>query len=171
VKIRDLAWEDYPSLVKNYLALYEEVRDNPDVGISLFPRPPTLGEEAEWFSGMYQAVQDGSSIAVVAEDAGRAIGICNVRRMGQLENQHLGVLGILVARGERHRGVGKALMQAALERCRGKFDLVELSVFETNTVARRLYESLGFRVWGTLPSAIKRNSRYIDAVHMILDLR
>ncbi len=171
MKIRDLAWGDCPSLVENYLALYEEVREIPDVGISLFPQPPTMGQEAEWFAGVYRAVQEGSSIAVVADEGGRAIGLCQVSPLGRLENQHIGGLGILVARGERGRGVGRALMRETLDRCRGKFELVELSVFQTNANARRLYESLGFRAWGTFPYAIKRNGRYIDLVHMILDLR
>ena len=121
-------------------------------------------------SRLFKSAQDGSGVAVVAEEAGRAVGLCNVQRTVMPEARHIGGLGILVARGQRRRGVGKALMRGALDRCRGKFDLVTLSVFESNGHARRLYESMGFRAWGTLPRAIKRDGRYINLVYMVLDL-
>jgi RimJ/RimL family protein N-acetyltransferase len=171
MKIRDLEWGDFPSLLENYLALYDEVREVPEVGVSLFPKPPTMVEEVDWFARVFKAAQDGSGVAVVAEDGGRAIGLCNVQPAGNQEKQHIGILGILVARGHRGRGVGKGLIGAALERCHGKFDLVELSVFESNDRARRLYESMGFRVWGTLPKGVKRNGRFINLVYMSSELK
>jgi RimJ/RimL family protein N-acetyltransferase len=171
VKTRDLEWGDFPSLVENYFALYDEVNENPDVGISLFPKRPTIGEEADWFVRLFKAAQDGSSVAVVAEEGGRTIGLCSVLPAGNLENQHIGGLGVLVARDYRGIGVGKALMREALERCRGKFEVVTLSVFQTNSSARKLYESLGFRAWGTLPKGVKRNGRNIDLVFMISELK
>jgi len=83
----------------------------------------------------------------------------------------VGVLGIVVAREQRGRGFGRALLKGALDRCRGRFDIVVLAVFDSNLAARRLYESMGFRTWGTLPRGVKRNDRYIDLVHMVCDLK
>lgn len=172
MRIRELEWNDFPSLTENYYALYEEVQSNPDMGISLFPEKPTLAAEADWFAALFRQVQEKSGVACVAEEAGRAIGECHVgRKAPTVEAQHVGVLGILVAREFRGRGVGRALMQSCLERCRGKFQLVELSVFATNGAGRKLYESLGFRTWGSLPAGILRQGRYIDLVHMVRDLR
>jgi RimJ/RimL family protein N-acetyltransferase len=169
--IRGLGWGDFDSLVDNYFALYDEVLDNPDLGISLFPQRPTRGEEAEWFADLYRAVEEGHAVARVAEEDRRAIALCTVRRRGpHREALHIGVLGISVARAWRRRGLGRQLIASALEGCAGKFELVELSVFATNQHARTLYASLGFREWGTLARGVLRDGRYTDIVHMVLVL-
>jgi RimJ/RimL family protein N-acetyltransferase len=170
VRIRDLAWEDFPSLTEGYLALYDEVRTDPDLGISLFPERPTIGAEVTWFAGLYKAVLDGSAVAVVAEEEGRAVGLCDVKPKGVQESRHVGVLGILVERRRRGHGLGRALLEGAIERSRGKFEIVELAVFASNSRARRLYESVGFRAWGTLPKEILRDGRRLDVDHMFLEL-
>jgi L-amino acid N-acyltransferase YncA len=170
--VRDLRWEDFAPLTESHWALYDEVNEDPDLGISLLPVRPTLGEEAEWFARMFRRVQEGGSVAVVAEERGRAVGLCNVDPKGpQREGKHVGVLGISMARDWRGRGIGRALMAGALDQCRGKFEIVELVLYATNARARSLYESLGFRVWGTQPRAVRRGDRYIDAVYMQLQLR
>jgi ribosomal protein S18 acetylase RimI-like enzyme len=52
---------------------------------------------------------------------------------------------IVVDNSSRHRGVGQALMVAALQRMRGQgINLVELNVAESNDPAIRLYNHLGF---------------------------
>ncbi|HEV2429753.1 MAG TPA: GNAT family N-acetyltransferase [Thermoplasmata archaeon] len=169
--VRDLAWGDFPDVVENYLKLYEEVKSHPDLGIILLPAPPSLGEEAEWFARLYRRVLEGATVAVVAEEEGHAVGLCTVDRRGpHRESQHLGVLGILVASGWRGRGIGRALLRSAIDRSRGSFDLIELSVFRSNDRARALYESVGFRSWGILPKGIVRDGRATDVEHMVLEL-
>lgn len=169
--IRELAWGDFAALVENYFALYDEVHDHPDLGIPLFPERPSLGEEAEWFVGLYRGVEEGSAVAAVAEEGGRAVGLCNVNRKGaHREGRHIGVLGIAIARPWRRKGIGRQLLRFAIERCRPKFELVELTVFASNTHARDLYASLGFVPWGVEPKGVKRDGRYTDVVHMSLDL-
>lgn len=169
--IRDLAWGDFPQLVENYYALYDEVKENPDLGISLFPQRPTMGEEAEWFAHLFGRVGEGTSVAAVAEEQGNAVGLCHVDREALLrEGHHMGVFGISVARAWRGRGIGTALLQHVIARCRGKFQLVRLSVFSSNTGARKLYGSVGFRPWGVLPKGILRDGRFTDLEHMVLDL-
>jgi GNAT superfamily N-acetyltransferase len=161
-----------PALVENYWALYEEVRENPDLGIGLFPARPSLGAEGEWFARLFRGVQEGTSVAGVAEEDGKAVALCNVNRKDPLlEGRHIGTLGLLVARPYRRRGIGKALLRYTIERCRGKFEQLELSVFFSNTAARDLYRSVGFQPWGVEPKAILREGRYTDVEHMVLPLR
>jgi|GEM_PF-76976 len=55
------------------------------------------------------------------------------------------VLNIAVAPGARHRGVGRALMEFVVDRARsGSKELVTLEVRPSNSVAKQLYESMGF---------------------------
>ena len=172
MQVRDLAWEDFRDITENYYSVYEEVKADPEIGIGLFPDRPPLSAEGGWFSGLFGRVQDGKSVAVVVEKEGRVAGMCQVDPKGPVaEVHHIGVLGILVGKPYRGQGIGRALLAGALERCRGKFELVELSVFSTNRRARELYERSGFRCWGTLPDGVKRGERYIDLDHMVADLR
>lgn len=169
--VRQVGWGDFPDLTRIYLALYDEVRENPDLGITLFDKPPTPAESVDWFSGHYRAVLNGESISDVAVADGHVVGTCTVRRQGpSVESRHIGELGIHVARSWRGKGVGRALMGSVIEKSRAKFEMLNLTVFASNLGARKLYETLGFRVWGTLPGAIKRDGKYTDRVHMVLPL-
>jgi ribosomal protein S18 acetylase RimI-like enzyme len=169
--IRSLAWGDYPQLAENYFALYDEVRENPDLGISLLPKRPTMSDEAEWFAQLYRRVLEGTSVAVVAEENGKVVGMCQVdRKVPHEEGRHIGVLGISVARAWRGRGIGRALLLDVIARCRDKFELLELSVYASNAAARQLYRSVGFQPWGTLPKGIRRGGRHTDLEHMVLEL-
>ena len=172
--LRELRWEDFHDRMTGWLALYREVRENPDLGMTLLETPPTEPEESAWFAQVYRRVREGVDIAVVAEADGRAVGMVSVQvpRYGgkRSENSHVGVLGILVDRAYRGRGIGTALLVRALELSREKFEIVRLTVFSVNTGARRLYESLGFRTTGHLPREVKRQGRYLDEEMMALDL-
>jgi RimJ/RimL family protein N-acetyltransferase len=175
VVVRELRWSDFDPLREQYLLLYEERESNPDIGITLFGEPPSYADEVAWFSGFYRRVLDGTAIARVAELDGAVAGDCVVTRHGPgppgFEQSHSGVLGILVRREFRGRGVGDALMRETLAACHGKFAFVRLSVFATNPRARALYERHGFVVDGRVRGAIRRAGRYIDEDLMSLDLR
>lgn len=168
--IRDLAWTDFDAIVESYFALYDEVREFPDIGVLLFPRRPTMGHEAEWFAGLWRRIDEGASLAAVAVEDGKAVGLCHIDRHEATESRHIGVLGILVAQPWRHRGLGRQLMGYVIEQARSRFELVELSVFVSNAPARALYASLGFRTWGIEPKGVLRGGRYTDVEHMTLDL-
>jgi len=169
--VRDLEWGDFTPIVENFLALYDEVVENPDLGISLFPKRPSWGEEAEWFAGLYRRVLEGSTVAAVAVEEGRVVGLCTAdRRKPARETEHIGVVGLLVAQPWRGRGIGKSLLGRVIERSRGKFEILELSVFHSNTKARGLYQSLGFRPWGLFPGGILRDGRRTDLEYMSLEL-
>jgi RimJ/RimL family protein N-acetyltransferase len=171
VAVRPLQWGDFEPLVRQYLDLYEEVRSNPDLGISLFREPPTMGAEVEWFARLYRQVIEGEAVAMVAEEAGSARGLCTVRPRGPtVEGAHVGTLGILIERSYRGKGLGRALLRETLRRCRGRFEILELSVFATNLRARKLYEELGFRTYAILPRGLRRGDRAIDHLSMWLDL-
>ena len=173
--VRELRWSDFDALVKIYYEVYEERIENPLVGILLFDEPPGRDAEVEWFSGLYARTLRGETVVVVAEEDGRAVGSCTIDgvspRGAGSDRSHVAVLGILVDRRFRGRGIGTALLVSALEKARGRWERVRLSVLATNTRARQLYERVGFRHTGRMEGEIKRGERYIDEELMTLDLR
>lgn len=79
------------------------------------------------------------------------------------------VWGLYVRRGDRRRGLGEALMRAALGFA-GDLGVaqVQLGVAVKAEAARRLYHSLGFEVWGSEPDAIRHGDESVAEQHMVL---
>lgn len=166
--IRELLWRDLDDLVSNYYSFYgEKDTDNPDMGIVFLHRKPEMSAEIDWFSNLYRDVIDKNAVAVVAEEDGKAVGLCDVHRMRPgSEVAHIGILGIAIHRDYRGHGIGRAMMESILEKCRDEFDMILLSVFTNNEKAISLYRKVGFVQYGMLPGSVKRGSRYYDGYEM-----
>ena len=99
-------------------------------------------------------------------------GMVGVERETRAKNRHKAkVAGMYVAPELAGQGVGRQLLDALIAHCRreGLVSLV-LTVTEGNEQARRLYEGVGFRVFGVEPLAIRIGDRYLSKIHMVLDL-
>ncbi len=80
--------------------------------------------------------------------------------------------GIAVADEFRRRGVGRALLEAAVRAAKARgARRVTLRVLGPNEAARRLYESAGFVVEGIQREEFLLDGEYVDDVLMALDLR
>gem|GEM_PF-6583094 len=55
--------------------------------------------------------------------------------------------------------------------CRPSPEQLHLNVVTTNTAAARLYEAVGFSVYGTDPRVLKIDQNYFDEYLMVLNLR
>jgi ribosomal protein S18 acetylase RimI-like enzyme len=89
-----------------------------------------------------------------------------------LSNAHVRqIQGLVVDARVRGHGVGRALLNAAVERARERGAArLTLRVLGHNTPARALYASAGFTVEGVLPGEFLLNGEYVDDVLMGLRL-
>ncbi|MGC8645619.1 MAG: GNAT family N-acetyltransferase [Thermoplasmata archaeon] len=169
--IRELMWSDLDALIENYYSYYEEAKENPDLGISFYHSKPDYQSEIDWFSDLYKSVKSGDAVAVVAEEDGKAVGLCEARRIRPgTELSHVATVGISLRKDYRGRGLGKAMMHLLIDRSRGKFEILRLEVFTVNRAAIDLYRKLGFVEYGMMPRAIKRGSRYYDELLMYYEI-
>ncbi len=171
VIIRDVRWEDFPELRDIYYRLYDERDRGEPIGITLFGERPSPEDEVDWFARTYRAVLSGDQVKSVAEVAGHVVGSCDIRRQAphaSSEMGHVAVLGIVVDAPYRGRGIGEALMRHAIDRSRGRFEVIRLSVFSINERAQRLYRKLGFVPCGHYPRAVRRGTQYFDEEEMVL---
>jgi ribosomal protein S18 acetylase RimI-like enzyme len=77
------------------------------------------------------------------------------------------IQGLAVADAVRGAGVGRALLRAAQDEARRRgARRITLRVLGHNAPARRLYESEGFVVEGTLPEEFLLDGAYVDDVFM-----
>jgi L-phenylalanine/L-methionine N-acetyltransferase len=104
---------------------------------------------------------------IVADLAGRIVGSLFIGPM-QGRRRHVASIGMGVHDEFKGRGVGSALIKAALDLADNWLDIrrVELTVFTDNDDAIRLYEKNGFVTEGHLRDFAFRDGRYVDAYSM-----
>lgn len=126
---------------------------------------PTLDDAREFV----QQLRDAGFPQFVATIGARVVGWCDIAPLNRPVYRHVGVLGIGVVADFRRRGIGAALLRAALARARAiGLTRVELSVRANNHVAVDLYRKFGFSVEGTRRNAIKVDGAYEDLLLMAL---
>lgn len=79
--------------------------------------------------------------------------------------RHKGFIwGMYVKPDYRSQGIGKKLILKAIELAKNnsELDQINLSVVVRNTEVKKLYESIGFRVYGKEIRALKHNDIYYD---------
>lgn len=82
--------------------------------------------------------------------------------------RHVGSIGMSVRDDRQRRGVGSALMRAALELADGwlNYQRLELWVYTDNLPALALYRKFGFVIEGTCRAHAFRDGRYADTYAM-----
>ena len=101
------------------------------------------------------------------------VGMVGFYRETALKLRHKGyIVSMYVLPDYRSRGIARALLVEAIGRVKRLPDLKQLllGVVETQTTAKRLYESLGFVVYGREPDAVKIDDEYFDEEFMLLKL-
>jgi L-phenylalanine/L-methionine N-acetyltransferase len=112
-----------------------------------------------------KAPQDRILVAVVADEVVGNLGLhpaVNARR------SHVAGIGMAVRDDSQGKGVGTALLKAAIDLADNWLNLLrlELTVFTDNEAAQRLYRSHGFVTEGTHRAYALRHGRYVDAFAM-----
>jgi RimJ/RimL family protein N-acetyltransferase len=166
LKVRALQPDDAPALV----AIRREALSSAPLAFgSSLDDDRALSPES-----MRSSLADISNFAVLGAFDGEAlVGMAGIIRLEKVKCRHRAVIwGMFVAPTARRRGIGSALLGAAVDRARSWPGVVQvqLSVFETAEDAGRLYRRAGFREWGTEPRALEWEGRFVAEHHLVLDL-
>jgi putative acetyltransferase len=114
------------------------------------------------------ADQGPEDFLLVAEVKGRVVGNLGLHPAGRARRRHAASVGMSVHDDFQNRGVGTALLRAALDVADHWLNYVrlELTVYTDNVPALALYRRFGFVIEGTLTGYAYRNGRYVDAYTM-----
>jgi L-phenylalanine/L-methionine N-acetyltransferase len=104
-------------------------------------------------------------VACVDEEV---VGQLGLETFTRPRRRHVGEIGMAVRDDWQGKGVGTALMEAALDLADNWLGLtrIELSVYTDNTAGVALYKKFGFEVEGTNRRYAYRNGEYVDAYSM-----
>ena len=107
----------------------------------------------------------------VAEAPEGIVGRLSVARDPHPASSHVADLGLMVASTHRRRGIGRALLERAVEWAReAGVRKLELHVFPHNEPALALYTSFGFEREGYRRHHYRRAGEYVDAILMALEV-
>jgi RimJ/RimL family protein N-acetyltransferase len=108
-----------------------------------------------------------AAVFVAETDDGKVVGRLSLARDQHPASAHVADLGLLVAREHRRRGVGRELLEEAVEWAREQgVRKLELHVFPYNEAAIALYEQFGFEREGYRKQHYRRPNGYVDAILM-----
>jgi ribosomal protein S18 acetylase RimI-like enzyme len=109
----------------------------------------------------------------VAEDRGRVLGTYYLRANNRGGGAHVANCGYMTAQDAFGRGVARAMCAHSLERARQRgFTAMQYNfVIASNERAVKLWQSLGFKIVGSLPAAFAHPARgLVDAYVMFREL-
>jgi RimJ/RimL family protein N-acetyltransferase len=136
----------------------------------------SVENERSWIEG--HAEKDSSVMFIAVETSGERVGwnVGDGEVVGLLDctgterraMRHETTLGISVKKEWRGQGIGRRLMERALEWAEGNevIKRVQLEVYAENVGARKLYEELGFVEEGVRRRAAWKQGRWMDSVIM-----
>ena len=161
--IAPLTVEHAPAYRRLILHAYEHAPD----AFTSTPEERAAQPDTWWLKRI--ADPQGEGIAFGAFDEGELVGTVALEFSSKTKTRHrVHVVGMFVADACRGLGVGKALIQAAVERTRARPDarVMVLTVTQGNQSAVGLYEACGFKPFGVEPMAILTPSGFKAKVHM-----
>ncbi len=152
--------------------------DEPGLYIGFDPGEfdPPIESEVDWVEK--HARSDNSVILLAVNedvgegerdlDDGEMVGLLNCTGGGRRGSRHETSLGVSIKEGWRGQGIGRRMMEAALEwaRASGVVKRVQLEVLGENVRAQKLYEELGFEVEGVRRQSWWKFGRWMDSVIM-----
>jgi putative acetyltransferase len=156
IEVRAARVEDYEALARLYADrnAYSQTLQLP------FPSPEL------WRKRLAQ--NDDAHHGLVATVSGELVGSLGLMRLTRARRAHVGEIGMGVRDRWQGKGVGTALMKAALDLADNWLGLrrLQLTVYTDNQRATALYRKFGFEIEGTHRAFAIRDGAYVDALSM-----
>jgi ribosomal protein S18 acetylase RimI-like enzyme len=151
-----------PQDASSYLAMWREV-----VAERRYVRTEAVKGAVRDYRRQFRDPVNNDRARFLATAEGRVVGALFIERMSHPVNRHVATLGMAVHAPWRGRGIGTALMDAALRWARSAgVEKVSLEVYPTNEAAVALYRRFGFEEEGRLARHSRKSYGYEDELIM-----
>jgi RimJ/RimL family protein N-acetyltransferase len=163
IEIRELIIDDADALTR---LRQTALKTNPEAFGSTIEEEK--GDNGERFK---KSLQNGGYFVLGAFKNGELVGTCGFLQESRLKTKHKGTIwGMFVQPDARGFGIGRKLLKSAVETA-FKIEGVEqiiLYVVDENQAACSLYESFGFKKYGTELRALKKDGQYWNEHLMVI---
>lgn len=157
IKLTALNKEDLPTLVtwhqdSTFLRLFDAVA----------AKPKSVADLEKWYEDLNRS--ESNYVFAIRDKEDQLVGY--VELDGILWNQGTGWISIAIGSNEQRKGYGKEAMELLLRFAFHELNLrrVQLTVFEYNEPAIKLYESLGFTREGAFREFLMRDGKTSDMI-------
>lgn len=161
--------EAVPADAEQLLTLIKLITEEPGVDIPIGPGEfhETVEDERRILEE-YRAAEN--SVYLVADAGGQVIGSLSCKGGSRRASRHSVMLGLLVRKDWRNRGVGTELLLHAIDwaHSNGIVTRIELGVYARNKTAIHLYEKVGFEHEGRKRRALFQDGEFVDDLVMAL---
>ncbi len=124
----------------------------------------SISEERRYLKSVFR---HPDAAVFVAEEDGRVLARLSLARDPHPASRHVADLGLMVDAENRRRGIGRMLLESAVDWARlAGVTKLELHVFPWNEPALRLYETFGFEREGYRKRHYERDGELVDAILM-----
>lgn len=125
----------------------------------------SVAEEKEQLARLYASKNNVLYVALMGEEV---IATASIKSDSSPKLQHIGELGIVIAKDYWGLGLGTAMMEELIYWAKesGVMKRLELTVQARNERARTLYERMGFTLEAIMPRGVKDNGEYLDVCLM-----
>lgn len=126
-----------------------------------------------WWEARLDEAPLAREVVFGAFDGDRLVGAAGLSFESREKAKHKATLfGMYIPPEFRHRGLGRALVVAALHHARSRCGvmLVQLTVTQGNAAAQALYGQCGFVQFGLEPLAVAVGPMFVSKVHMWCNL-
>jgi L-phenylalanine/L-methionine N-acetyltransferase len=125
----------------------------------------SAGDERRFLKALRR--YEHAAVFVAEREDGTVVGRLSVGRDPHPASTHVADVGLMVAFDARRQGVGRALLQAAVDWAReAGVRKLELHVFPWNEAAIALYDAFGFEREGYRKRHYRRGGEFVDAILM-----
>lgn len=161
--------EAQPTDAAAIISYMQQLAAEPNITVPLTPGEfnMTVEQEQQLISDF---AQRPNCLFLLAEADDQIVGVLTCEGAKRKVLRHTTTLGISVAQGRRDQGIGRLLMQAAIDWAR-RSDVVTriaLTVYAINERAIHLYSELGFQREGYHRHTHYQHGGYIDMISMAL---
>jgi len=162
------------TLDSTYLTLYKEmILEAYETSSESFTstRGEREKESNEWWADRIEENNNGFVVGALLENT--LVGTVAIEYLSRKKVRHKAkMVGMYVVSEHRNHGIGKSLLNYALEKLSRNTDIrtVVLTVTQGNQSAIELYRTVGFKTFGVEPMAIFSENKYYSKEHMALQL-
>lgn len=129
----------------------------------------TLEEEKQFIKNTNSSE---NSLMLLGFLDGEYVGNCSLMGMQTSRHRHRVSLGIALYQKYTGMGLGRAMLKKLITAAKEMgIEQIELEVVADNERAIRLYQSIGFKIYGTFPNSMKyKDGTYADSYWMMMRL-